>query len=103
MSKFDKSNCNNEINTDLNFDVAKKNTVYKRTKMTNFSLPLRSFYGQKPMWQIITITIITAIVFGVISVFFVKNVGIYNFGLAAFGQSIARLITVSMPRTVGQI
>lgn len=100
MSKFNKNNANNEINADLNFDVAKKNTIYKRTKMTNFGLPLRSFYGQKPMWQVMGITIITAIVFGVISVFFVKNVGIYNFGLAAFGQSIARLITVSMPESV---
>ncbi|SYV96850.1 Uncharacterised protein, partial [Mycoplasmopsis edwardii] len=36
----------------------------------------------------------TALFFGVISVFFVKNVGIYNFGLAAFGQSIARLTVV---------
>jgi len=35
-----------------------------------------------------------AIIFGIIGVFLVKNPGIYNFGLAAFGQAIAKLTVV---------
>nr|WP_233262772.1 DUF2179 domain-containing protein [Mycoplasma sp. NEAQ87857] len=73
--------------------IEKKNTVYKRTKMSNFGLKLNSLYSQMSMFKIIRITIISAIFFGIISVFFVKNVGIYNFGLAAFGQSFARILT----------
>ncbi|VEU76431.1 DUF2179 domain-containing protein [Mycoplasmopsis columboralis] len=76
--------------------IEKANTVYKKTKMSNFGLKLSYFYSHLPMWKLITITVVTAVFFGVISVFFVKNVGIYNFGLAAFGQAIARLITVKI-------
>ncbi|TDV22854.1 uncharacterized membrane-anchored protein YitT (DUF2179 family) [Mycoplasmopsis mustelae] len=74
--------------------LVKKNTIYKRTKMANFGLKLSNFYSQMPTWKLLSITIITAIVFGVISVFLVKNVGIYNFGLAAFGQAFSRLLVV---------
>ncbi|TNK82207.1 YitT family protein [Mycoplasmopsis pullorum] len=81
-------------------DVVKKNTVYKRTRMSNFGLKLSNFYKAMPMWKILLITIVTAIFFGIISVFFVKNVGIYNFGFAAFGQAAARLITSSMPESI---
>ncbi|UWD33926.1 DUF2179 domain-containing protein [Mesomycoplasma molare] len=72
----------------------KKNTVYNRTKMSNFGLKMNIFYKNMSMWKIILIVIFTAIFFGIISVFFVKNVGIYNFGLAAFGQSLSKLISV---------
>nr|WP_117274985.1 DUF2179 domain-containing protein [Mycoplasmopsis edwardii] len=74
--------------------LVKKNTVYNRTKMSNFGIKLSSLYSQMPAWKLVLITTVTALFFGVISVFFVKNVGIYNFGLAAFGQSIARLTVV---------
>ncbi|EIE40399.1 hypothetical protein MCANUF31_00958 [Mycoplasmopsis canis UF31] len=74
--------------------LVKKNTIYHRTKMSNFGLKLSSLYSQMPAWKLVLITVITAIFFGVISVFFVKNVGIYNFGLAAFGQALARLVVV---------
>ncbi|QKT05414.1 DUF2179 domain-containing protein [Mycoplasma sp. OR1901] len=74
--------------------LVKKNTIYNRTKMSNFGLKLNRLYSIMPMWKLILITVITAIFFGVISVFLVKNVGIYNFGLAAVGQSLARLIVV---------
>ncbi|MHA3796228.1 YitT family protein [Mycoplasma sp. VS30B] len=76
--------------------IQKTNTLYKRTRMSNFGLKLNRFYSQMPMWKIVTITIVTAIFFGIISVFFVKNVGIYNFGLAAFGQSAAKIIVVNL-------
>ncbi|WP_084177986.1 YitT family protein [Mycoplasma buteonis] len=76
--------------------IEKKNTVYKRTRMSNFGLKLHTLYTNLPMWKIILITIVTAIVFGVISVFFVKNVGIYNFGLAAFGQAAARILVTEL-------
>ncbi|SJZ49463.1 YitT family protein [Mycoplasmopsis verecunda] len=76
--------------------IRKRNTLYKRTRMSNFGLKLNRFYSQMPMWKIVTITIVTALIFGVISVFFVKNVGIYNFGLAAFGQSAAKIIVVNL-------
>ncbi|MHA3839206.1 YitT family protein [Mycoplasma sp. HF14] len=76
--------------------IQKTNTLYKRTRMSNFGLKLNHFYSQMPMWKIVTITIVTAIFFGIISVFFVKNVGIYNFGLAAFGQSAAKIIVVNL-------
>ncbi|MBN3534927.1 DUF2179 domain-containing protein [Mycoplasma procyoni] len=74
--------------------LVKLNTVYNRTKMSNFGLKMANFYKKMPFWKLTLITVATAIFFGVISVFFVKNVGIYNFGLAAFGQALARLITV---------
>ncbi|VEU63161.1 DUF2179 domain-containing protein [Mycoplasmopsis bovirhinis] len=77
-----------------NHRLIKKNTVYKRTKMSNFGLKLSKLYSHMPVWKLVTITVATAIFFGVISVFFVKNVGIYNFGLAAFGQALARLVVV---------
>ncbi|WP_025755119.1 DUF2179 domain-containing protein [Mycoplasmopsis cricetuli] len=80
--------------------IKKQNTIYKKTRMSNFGLKLNYFYSQLPTWKLISITFITAVVFGIISVFFVKNVGIYNFGLAAFGQAFARLIVVN---TVGVI
>ncbi|MFV8470001.1 YitT family protein [Mycoplasma sp. 654] len=79
--------------------IQKRNTLYKRTRMSNFGLKLNRFYSQMPMWKIVTITIVTAIFFGVISVFFVKNVGIYNFGLAAFGQSAAKIIVVNLKQS----
>lgn len=81
--------------------VIKKNTVYRRTKMSNFGLKLARFYSPMSIKQMIIITISVAVFFGVISVFFVKNVGIYNFGLAAIGQSAARLITTLIPEESG--
>ncbi|WP_036463685.1 DUF2179 domain-containing protein [Mycoplasmopsis sturni] len=79
-----------------NNEIKKAHTVYRKTKMSNFGLKLSSLYSRLPMWKIILITIVAAIFFGVISVFFVKNVGIYNFGLAAFGQAFARLLVVNI-------
>ncbi|MEA4276312.1 DUF2179 domain-containing protein [Mycoplasma sp. 21DD0573] len=76
--------------------IKKENTLYKRTRMSNFGLKLNYFYQQMPLWKIILITNITAVIFGVIGVFFVKNVGIYNFGLAAFGQAGAKILVVSI-------
>ncbi|VEU70758.1 YitT family protein [Mycoplasmopsis glycophila] len=89
------------IELDVTNRITKKHTIYKRTKMSNFGLKLSSLYSYMPIWKITLITVITAIFFGVISVFFVKNVGIYNFGLAAFGQAAARiLITLLKEGTV---
>ncbi|QCZ36488.1 DUF2179 domain-containing protein [Mycoplasma nasistruthionis] len=76
--------------------IHKQNTVYKRTRMSNFGLKLSFLYGQFTLTTILLITIATAIVFGVVSVFLVKNVGIYNFGLAAFGQAAAKIIVVNL-------
>ncbi|MCU9936505.1 YitT family protein [Mycoplasmopsis cynos] len=75
--------------------LVKKNTIYNRTRMSNFGIKLSKLYSQMSTWKLVLITTITAIFFGVISVFFVKNVGIYNFGLfTAFGQALARLVVV---------
>lgn len=74
--------------------VSKKNVNYKYTKMSNFILKLSHFYGPMPFWKLMLITSGLAILFGVIGVFLVKNPGIYNFGLAAFGQAISKLTVV---------
>ncbi|TQC54014.1 YitT family protein [Mycoplasmopsis mucosicanis] len=74
--------------------VERKNTNYKYTKMSNFVLKLSRFYAPMPMWKLATITSGLAVIFGIISVFFVKNPGIYNFGAAAFGQAAARITNV---------
>ncbi|EFF41599.1 DUF2179 domain-containing protein [Mycoplasmopsis alligatoris] len=84
-----------------NRKVIKKNTVYRRTKMSNFGLKFAYLYTPMSLRKMIIITILMAIFFGVISVFFVKNVGIYNFGLAAIGQSAARLIITLIPENSG--
>lgn len=88
---IEEQNCND---SKISNHIVKKNTIYKRTKMSNFGLKLSSLYTNMPLYKIVLITIAVAIFFGVISVFLVKNVGIYNFGLAAFGQSFARLTKV---------
>ncbi|BAP00784.1 hypothetical protein MCAL160_0020 [Mycoplasmopsis californica HAZ160_1] len=74
--------------------VKRQNTDYTYTRMSNFVLKLSRFYAPMPMWKLATITSLLAVLFGVISVFFVKNPGIYNFGAAAFGQAAARLTNV---------
>lgn len=84
----------NEINKSKPKIIDKKNKTYKRTKMSNFVLKLSHFYGPMPFWKLMLITSGLAIIFGVIGVFLVKNPGIYNFGLAAFGQAIAKLTVV---------
>ncbi|MGY5139673.1 DUF2179 domain-containing protein [Mycoplasmopsis gallinarum] len=71
--------------------VTKKNTHYKYTKLSNFVLKFSRFYAPMELWKIVTITGGLAVIFGVIGVFFVKNPGIYNFGLAALGQAISKL------------
>ncbi|WP_406613770.1 DUF2179 domain-containing protein [Mycoplasma corogypsi] len=87
---------------DTNYiNIIKANTTYKRTKMSNFGLKLNSLYSHLSMRKIISITILAALFFGTISVFFVKNVGIYNFGLAAFGQSAARIIVTAIKADSG--
>ncbi|WP_126118642.1 DUF2179 domain-containing protein [Mycoplasmopsis caviae] len=84
-----------EINSiHLDDVVNKKNTQYKYTKMSNFVLKLSRFYAPMPLWKLGLITAALAVFFGVIGIFFVKNPGIYNFGLAAFGQAISRLTNV---------
>ncbi|WP_027121392.1 DUF2179 domain-containing protein [Mycoplasma leonicaptivi] len=90
------NNDNSSNNDTVWHKLVKKNTVYNRTKMSNFGLKLNRLYTNLPAWKIVAITITTAVFFGVISVFFVKNVGIYNFGLAAIGQALSRLIVVSV-------
>ncbi|MBU4691666.1 DUF2179 domain-containing protein [Mycoplasma sp. ES3225-GEN-MYC] len=74
--------------------VERKNTKYKYTKLSNFVLRLSRFYAPMPMWKLMLITSGFAVVFGIISVFLVKNPGIYNFGAAAFGQATARITNV---------
>ncbi|QSF13603.1 DUF2179 domain-containing protein [Mycoplasma sp. Mirounga ES2805-ORL] len=74
--------------------IKKQNTKYKYTKLSNFVLKMSRLYAPMPIWKISLITSLLAVFFGVISFFFVKNTGIYNFGLAAFGQSISRLTNV---------
>ncbi|MCS4536652.1 DUF2179 domain-containing protein [Mycoplasma sp. CSL7475-4] len=74
--------------------VARKNTKYKYTKLSNFVLRLSRFYAPMPMWKLALITSGLAVLFGIISVFLVKNPGIYNFGAAAFGQATARITNV---------
>ncbi len=85
---------NNENITTRPRLVSKKNVNYKYTKMSNFILKLSRFYGPMPFWKLMLITCGLAIIFGIIGVFLVKNPGIYNFGLAAFGQAIAKLTVV---------
>ncbi|UWV81350.1 hypothetical protein [Mycoplasmopsis cynos] len=72
--------------------LVKKNTIYNRTRMSNFGIKLSKLYSQMSTWKLVLITTITAIFFGVISVFFVKNVSVYNFGLGAFGQNLQDLL-----------
>ncbi|VEU75413.1 Uncharacterized protein conserved in bacteria (DUF2179) [Mycoplasmopsis maculosa] len=82
--------------------IDKKNTTYKQTKLSNFVLKLSRFYALMPFWKLGLITAGLAILFGVVSVFLVKNPGIYNFGLAAFGQAISKL-TVTLLRNNPEI
>uniref|UniRef100_UPI000480F26A DUF2179 domain-containing protein n=1 Tax=Mycoplasma elephantis TaxID=114882 RepID=UPI000480F26A len=68
--------------------------VYLKTRMSNFVLKLSHFYGLMPSWKLMLITSGLAVAFGIIGVFLVKNPGIYNFGLAAIGQAISKLVIV---------
>lgn len=76
--------------------VDKKNTQYRYTKMSNFVLQLSRFYALMPLWKLGLITAGLAILFGVVGIFLVKNPGIYNFGLAAFGQAISKIVVTSL-------
>ncbi|WP_322935808.1 DUF2179 domain-containing protein [Mycoplasmopsis felis] len=100
ISKFSNKQLVNDLSQmlvgsdEVKSKLVKKNTIYKRTKIANFGLKLNKLYSNISTWKLILITISTAIFFGVISVFLVKNVGIYNFGLAAFGQAFSRFLVV---------
>lgn len=86
---------------DLKYDdvpkrkIKKVNTTFRRTQMSNFGLFFSKLYQPLSIQKIMLITIAMAIFFGALSVFFVKNVGIYNFGLAAIGQSVAKIVAVN--------
>ncbi|WAM05102.1 hypothetical protein [Mycoplasmopsis cynos] len=75
--------------------LVKKNTIYNRTRMSNFGIKLSKLYSQMSTWKLVLITTITAIFFGVISVFFVKNVGDIQFWFGRIWSKIfARLVVV---------
>ncbi|MBZ4195213.1 DUF2179 domain-containing protein [Mycoplasma tauri] len=71
--------------------VERKNTSYRYTKMSNFVLQLSRFYALMPLWKLGLITAFFSVLYGIAGIFLVKNPGIYNFGLAAFGQAVSRL------------
>lgn len=73
-----------------------KNTSYRYTKMSNFVLRLSKFYSLTSFWKLALITAGLAVLFGFIGIFFVKNPGIYNFGLAAFGQAVSRITITAL-------
>ncbi|WP_029513680.1 DUF2179 domain-containing protein [Mycoplasmopsis primatum] len=76
--------------------VDKKNTQYRYTKMSNFVLQLSRFYALMPLWKLGLITAILSILYGVAGIFLVKNPGIYNFGLAAFGQAVSKITVTAL-------
>ncbi|WP_084260953.1 DUF2179 domain-containing protein [Mycoplasmopsis felifaucium] len=82
--------------------VGRKNTRYKYTKISNFVLRLSRFYALMPFWKLGLITAGLAILFGIVGIFLVKNPGIYNFGLAAFGQATSK-ITMTFLRKFPEI
>lgn len=72
-------------------EVIKINTRYHKSYISNFALKLSLLYKRRPSWVYILISAFIGFIFGVISLFFVKNTGLYNFGIAAIGQGIAKL------------
>ncbi|WP_029512942.1 DUF2179 domain-containing protein [Mycoplasmopsis iners] len=84
----------NEPDSPVKQVIKKKNTQYRYTKLSNFVLRFSRFYAPMPLWKISLFTALLAIVFGVVGIFFVKNPGIYNFGLAAIGQAISKITNV---------
>ncbi|KKB26743.1 hypothetical protein MM26B8_04490 [Mycoplasmopsis meleagridis] len=84
----------NEPDSPIQQIIKKKNTKYRYTKLSNFVLKFSRFYAPMPIYKIALFTAFFAIIFGVVGIFFVKNPGIYNFGLAAIGQAISRLTNV---------
>ncbi|VEU77084.1 DUF2179 domain-containing protein [Mycoplasmopsis columbina] len=83
-----------EKEDDLKKIVKKSNTQYRYTRLSNFVLRLSRFYAPMPLYKLVLITGFLAILFGVVGILFVKNPGIYNFGAAAIGQALSKIVNV---------
>ncbi|UUM19342.1 DUF2179 domain-containing protein [Mycoplasma sp. 1018B] len=84
----------NEPDSPVKKVIKKKNTQYRYTKLSNFVLRFSRFYAPMPIQKIVLWTALFSVIYGIVGIFFVKNPGIYNFGLAAFGQAISKLTNV---------
>ncbi|MDJ1646391.1 DUF2179 domain-containing protein [Mycoplasma phocimorsus] len=71
--------------------ILRLNTKYKRNYISNFALKLSFLYKPRKLWFILFISTILGIIYGTTRVFLVGSTGIYDFGIAAIGQGIAKL------------
>lgn len=88
---------NNEKLQEIEKNVTKINTKYHKTRISNFALKMSFLYKPRNIWVYISISALVGFLFGVISLFFVKNTGLYNFGIAAIGQGIAKITVALLP------
>ncbi|VEU78401.1 DUF2179 domain-containing protein [Mycoplasmopsis columbinasalis] len=90
-----------EGENDVKEIIRKTNTKYRYTKMSNFVLRFSRFYAPMPISKIVVFTAVFAVIFGIIGILFVKNPGIYNFGAAAIGQALSKIVNVLLRTNQG--
>ena len=75
----------------------KENAFFHTTKSKLFIFTKKIDFKYK-----ILITILASLIIGVLNLFFVKNTGLYSFGISAITQGISRVITTSIIGSVSQ-
>ncbi|WVH34363.1 YitT family protein [Mycoplasmoides gallisepticum] len=68
-----------------------------RTKLRTSLLIFVGLYGPKKMWIRIALIAVISVIQGAISLFFIRNSGLYNLGVSSITQGLARTLFVFLP------
>ncbi|MDC4162972.1 YitT family protein [Mycoplasma sp. T363T] len=68
-----------------------------RTRLRSSLLIFAGLYGPKKIWNRIAIIVLISLIQGLISLFFIRNSGLYNLGVSSLTQGLARMLFVILP------
>lgn len=84
-----------EITTDMKNYVFEKG-IYKNVKLLDNSLPFAKLHTSDKEWLKYLFVVLVGTLNSLLVLFFIKNTGLYSFGLSSLFQGIARIIQTSM-------
>ncbi|WP_027121771.1 YitT family protein [[Mycoplasma] imitans] len=83
-----------------NFSKALNEVTVTRTRLRSSLLIFAGLYGPKKIWIRIAVITFISLIQGVISLFFIRNSGLYNLGVSSITQGLARTLFVFLPENL---
>ncbi|QZX49058.1 YitT family protein [Mycoplasma sp. E35C] len=80
-----------------NFADSLNKVTVSRTRLRSSLLNFAGLYGPKKLWTRIILIVVISVIQGLVSLFFIRNSGLYNLGVSSLTQGLARTLFVFLP------